>query len=90
MVLGNRGKGAFKSGEHGNKCQIFRGTREQRQYWGTGTIRHKFTISGKQGNKPIFFVGIRELVPTPWEGLITGTNFQQIVHFIPSLVKEKT
>ena len=38
-VWGNRGKRVFISGEQGNKGQILRGTREQRQYWGTGNIR---------------------------------------------------
>ena len=37
----NRGKGAFISGEQGNKGQILRVTGEQRQYW--GNMEHKKT-----------------------------------------------
>ena len=58
-VLGNRGNRAFISGEQGNKGQILKGTREQRQFWGTGNIRkHVFDFFGTgeqanlfQGNK---------------------------------------
>ena len=52
-VLGNRGTRAFISGEQGNKGQILRGTREQRQYWGTGNIRKQifdFWGTGEQAN----------------------------------------
>ena len=63
MVLGNRGKRVFISGEQGNKCQILRGTGEQRQYWGTGNIRKQIFDFWEQGNKPIYFRGTREQVP---------------------------
>ena len=64
-VLENRGKRVFISGEQGNKGQILRGTGEQRQYWGTGNIRKQiFLILGKLGNKPIYFRGTREQVPS--------------------------
>ena len=52
-VLGNRGNGAFISGEQGNKGQILRGTGEQRQYWGTGNISKQifdFWGTGEQAN----------------------------------------
>ena len=62
-VLGNRGTMAFISGEQGNRCQILRGTGEQRQFWGTGNIENKFSIFGEQGNKPIYFRGTREGTP---------------------------
>ena len=39
--FGNKGNRAFISGEQGNKGQIWRGTREQRHYWGTGNILRK-------------------------------------------------
>ena len=68
-VLGNRGNGAFISGEQGNKGQILRGTGEQRQYWGTGNIRKQILIFGEQGNKAFYFRGTREQVP-PWQGLV--------------------
>ena len=56
-VLGNMGKGhLFK----GNKGQMVRGTREQRQYWGTGKTNFQIL-----GNKPIYFRGTREQVPPP-------------------------
>ena len=74
-VLGNSGTRAFISGEQGNTGQILRGTGEQRQYWGTGNIKSKFSIYGEQGNKPIYFRGTREQVP-PWEGLINILNIQ--------------
>ena len=51
--FGNRGNRAFISGEQGNKGQIFRGTGEQRQYWGTGNIRKQifdFWGTGEQAN----------------------------------------
>ena len=67
-VLGNRGSRAFISGEKENKCQILRGSGEQRQYWGTGNTENNFSIFGEQGNKPIYFRGTREQV-APWEGL---------------------
>ena len=50
---GTGGKGAFISGEQGNKGQILRGTGEQRQYWGTGNIRkqiYDFWGTGEQAN----------------------------------------
>ena len=53
MVLGNRGKRVFISGEQGNKGQILRGTGEKRQYWGTGNIRKQifdFWGTGEQAN----------------------------------------
>ena len=62
-VLGNRGTKSFISWEKGNKGQIWRGTGEQRQYWGTGNIENKFSILGEQGNKPIYFSGTREQLP---------------------------
>ena len=62
-VLGNMGKGVFISGEQWNIGKILRGTGEQRQYWGTGNIRNKFSIFWEQGNKPIYFRGTREQVP---------------------------
>ena len=62
-VLGNRGTRTFISGEQGNKGQILRGTGEQRQYWGKGNIKNKFSIFGEQRNKPIYFRGTREQVP---------------------------
>ena len=46
-------KRVFISGEQGNKCQIFRGTGEQRQYWETGNIRKQifhFWGTGEQAN----------------------------------------
>ena len=52
-VLGNRGKRVFISGGQGNKCQILRGTGEQRQYWGIGNIRKQifdFWGTGEQAN----------------------------------------
>ena len=61
--LGEQGKMVFISEEYGNKCQILRGTGEQRQYWGTGNIRKQ--IFGEQGNNPIYFRGTREQVPPP-------------------------
>ena len=51
--MGNRGKRVFISGEQGNKCQILRGTGEQRQHWGTGNIRKQifdFLGTGEQAN----------------------------------------
>ena len=52
-VLGNRGKRVFVSWEQGNKCQILRGTGEQRQYWGIRNIRKQifdFLGTGEHAN----------------------------------------
>ena len=64
-VLGKRGTRAFISGEQGNKGQILRGTGEQRQYWGIGSIRKQISNFGEQENKPIYFKKTREQVPPP-------------------------
>ena len=53
-VLGNRGKGAFISGEQGNKGQILRGTGEQRQFCGTGNIRKQIFDFGGTGEQASF------------------------------------
>ena len=63
----------------GNKGQILRGTGEQRCYRGTGNIKNKFSIFGEQGNKPIYFMGTREQVPPPWEGLISIASKREIL-----------
>ena len=63
-VLGNRGKRAFISGEHGNEQGNKDNIGEQ------GTYENKFSMFGEQGNKPIYFRGTRKQVPPPWEGLI--------------------
>ena len=62
-VLGNRGMGAYFSGEQGNKDPKMRGTGEQRQFWGTGNIENQDFVFGEQGKKAIYFRGTRELVP---------------------------
>ena len=52
-ALGNKGNRAFISGEQGNKCQILRGTGEQREYLETGNIRQQifdFWGTGEQEN----------------------------------------
>ena len=56
-VLGNRGIRAFISGEQGNKGQILRGTGEQRQYWGTGSIRKPIFDFGGTGELANLFQG---------------------------------
>ena len=61
------GEKVFISGEQGNKGKIFRGTGEQRQYWGTGNIRKHIFDFWEQVNKPIYFRGTREHV-TPQGG----------------------
>ena len=66
----------FISGEQGNKGQFFRGTGEQRQYWGTGNIENEFSIFEEQGNKPIYFRGIG----APWE-ILKNYPKQCVRHF---------
>ena len=73
-VLENRGKNVFISGEQGNKGQIFRGTGEQRQYWGTGNIRKETFDFGRIGEQANLFQGNKGTgIPleqvSPWEGL---------------------
>ena len=55
------GKREIISGGQGNKCQILRGTGEQKQYWGTENKKTNFRflenretsqfVSEKQGNR---------------------------------------
>ena len=86
-VLGNRGTRAFISGEQGNKGQFFRGTGEQRQYWGTGNIENKFSIFRDQGSNPIYFRGTREQVPPPpLGGPLLCTRHTVHVNFEPRSV----
>ena len=77
-VLGNRGIRPFISGEQGNKSIKLKGTGEQRQFWGTGTIENQDFDFGEQGKMPIFFQGNKgtntpasPAHPRPPEGFIT-------------------
>ena len=71
-VLGNRVTRAFISAEQGNKCQILRGTGEQRQYWRTGNRRKQIFDFRGTGEKANLFQGNKGTgtPPPPWEGLM--------------------
>ena len=72
----------FGFGEQGKKGiyfsgadeQIFRGTGEQRQYWGTGNIRKQIFVFWRTEGKNILFQGHNGTgtPPPPREGLSGG------------------
>ena len=66
-ILGNRGKCAFDV--RGNKRQILRGTRGQRQYWGTGNIRKQIFNLGGTGEQAYLLQGNKGTCTPPGEGL---------------------
>ena len=60
-------RGAFISGEQGNKGQILRGTGDEDNIREQGQQENKFSILGEQGNKSIYFKGTS--IP-PWKSLM--------------------
>ena len=64
--MGNRGIRPFISGEQGNKSLKLKGTKEQRQFWGTGNRENQDFDFWEQGKMPMFFSReTREKVPPP-------------------------
>ena len=80
-VLGNRGIRSFISGEQGNKSLKLKGTREQRQFRGTGNIANEDFDFGEQGKMPFFFRGTREQVPPGRASLLLISDLAQ--YFYP-------
>ena len=68
---------AFISGEQENKGHILRGTREQKQYWGTENVRKQiFDFGETLKAKSQFILGEQEnMCPTGRASLSTITIF---------------
>ena len=92
-VWGNRGIRSFISGEQWNKSLKLKGTREQRQFGGTGNIENQDFDFGEQGEMPFFFRGTREQVPHPHlEGIIiySGIDWLCALGILDEVVFEST
>ena len=77
MGFGNRRKGAFISGEKGNKDQRFGGNMETKTILVT-VGKNSFRV---QGNNAIYFRGTREQVPNPDIGISVDEQQQSHVVF---------